>query len=79
MKVVLQNGMRFQHNPLEDGNEFRVEKYDFYGDNKPIWCAVAETPKYPRVSILPLSEICLENYMPMVDGKWVNEPVEYEF
>lgn len=34
MIVKIQEGMRFQHNPIEEGNEF-------HGDNEPIWCAVA--------------------------------------
>ena len=65
--------MRFRHNPIEKGNEFRVAKYGFYGDNDPIWCAVTDKLIYP------LDAICLGNYMPMVDGEWVNEPNEYEF
>lgn len=72
-KVKLQPGMKFQHNPIEKGNEFRVEKYDFYDDGNPIWVAVCGWDMYD------LNDICLENYMPMVDGKWVNEPIEYEF
>jgi len=70
-KVEVKEGMRFQHNPLEKDNEFRVEKYDYYDDGEPIWVAVTDK------CIYPLSEICLSEYMPMVDGKWVNEPVEY--
>lgn len=73
MVVKIKEGMKFQHNPIEEGNEFHVEKYDFYGDNEPIWCAVTEK------LICPLDEICLREYIPMVNGKWVNEPVEYEY
>lgn len=73
MKVKLQDGMRFQHNPLEEGNEFYVKKYDFYDNGELIWCAVNDH------CIYPIDEICLDEYMPMLDGKWVNEPVEYEF
>ena len=71
--VQITDGMKFQHNPLEKGNEFYAKKYDFYDDGKPSWCAVVKN------SIYPLDEICLDNYMPMVDGKWVNEPVEYRY
>lgn len=72
-KIKLTDGMRFQHNPLEEGNEFYTKKYDFYDDGNPIWCAVKGD------CIYPLGEICIDEYMPMVDGKWVNEPVEIVF
>ena len=71
MKVQIKEGMKFQHNHIEEGNEFRVERYDFYDEGEPIWCAV--TDKF----IYPLNEIVLDEYMPMVDGQWVNEPNEY--
>ena len=73
MVIKLTEGMRFQHNPIEEGNEFEVRKYDFYEDGNPIWCAVDEK------NIYPLDEIRLGEYMPMVDGKWVNEPNEFVY
>lgn len=72
-KIKVTDGMRFQHNPIEEGNEFVVKSYDFYDDGEPILCAVADR------CIYPLDEICLNEYIPMVDGKWVNEPIEYEY
>jgi len=75
-KVKLQNGMRFAHRNYDEfqkGNTFTIRKYDFYDDGEEIWCA--ETEK----EIYPLSEIVLENYIPNVDGKWVNDNrIEYE-
>lgn len=71
MVIKLSEGMRFQHNPIEKGNEFTIRKHDFYDDGQPIWCAVTEK------CIYPLSEIILGEYIPMVDGKWINEPNEY--
>ena len=71
--VQVTEGMKFQHNPIEKGNEFEARKYDFYGDGEPIWCAFTEK------CIYPLDEICINEYIPMVDGKWVNEPVEYRY
>lgn len=71
MVIKLSEGMRFQHNPIEKGNEFTIRKYDFYDDGNPIWCAVTEE------FISPSSEIILDAYIPMVDGKWINEPNEY--
>lgn len=73
MKIQIKPGMKFQHNPIQEGNEFKVVEYDFYDDGKPILCAVTDRLIYP------LDEVCLDNYMPMVDGKWVNEPCEYEY
>ena len=73
MKVKIKEGMRFQHNPIEEGNEFEVKKYDYYDDGEPILVAVKGN------CIYPLDEICLGEYMPMVDGVWVNEPCEYEY
>lgn len=80
MTVKIQEGMRFQHNPIEKGNEFEVHKVDFYDDGEPIWCAcVLSKGCKATYECCPLDEICLGNYMPMVDGQWVNEPNEYEF
>lgn len=73
LKVKIEEGMKFQHNPIEEGNEFEVRLYDFYENGEPILCAVS------RYLVYPLDEIELGNYMPMVDGKWVNEPVEYVY
>ena len=70
MKVKLEEGMLFQRKP---GECFTVRKYDFYEDGEPIWCAVCGN------NIYPLSEICLDSYMPFVDGMWVNERNEYEY
>lgn len=70
MKVKLQNGMKFHSN---DGqSEFTIKKIDYYGDNQPIWCAVTDK------SIYPLSEIYLPDYIPQIDGVWINEPNTYE-
>lgn len=71
MKVKLVEGMRFQSIDGKHG-EFTIRKFDYYGDNDPIWCG--EDEKF----IFPLSEIALESYMPLVDGKWINEPNTYE-
>ena len=71
MKIKLANGMKFKSIDGQHG-EFEVKKIDFYGDDEPIWCAVDDN------FIYPLSEIILSSYIPMVDGKWINEPNEYE-
>lgn len=73
LKIRIEEGMRFQHNPYEEGNEFIARKLDYYGDGEPIWCA--ETEEF----LIPLDEIIIENYIPMADGVWVNEPVELEY
>lgn len=72
-KIKVVDGMRFQHNPYDDGNEFVARLYDYYEDGKPIMCAVKSN------CIYPLDEICLDEYIPMVDGVWVNEPCEYDY
>jgi len=78
-KIKVTDGMKFRHNPIQEGNEFEVRLYDFYDDGEPILCAVANLDRYPHVSIMPLDEIILDNYTPLVNGKWIKEPVEYEY
>lgn len=72
MKVTITEGMKFKSIHVEElPNEFIVEKRDYYEDGHPVWCAVTE--KF----VMPLDEIYLPEYMPQVDGKWINEPNEY--
>ena len=70
MKIELKNGMKFQSITGRDG-EFTIRKYDYYGDNNPIWCAFTDN------SIYPLDEIVLSDYIPNVDGLWINEENDY--
>ena len=71
MKIKLVEGMKFKSVDGEHG-EFTIRKYDYYGDDEPIWCG--EDDKF----IFPLSEIYLPSYMPCVNGVWINEKNEYE-
>lgn len=73
MRIKVTDGMEFQHNPIEPGNDFVARLYDYYEDGQLIMCAVKAN------CIYPLTEICLDNYVPKVNGVWVNEPNEYEF
>lgn len=68
MKVEIKEGMKFIS---KDGtHEFTCKKWHFYGDEE-VWCAFAEKEIYP------LDELLLEEYIPQVDGKWINEKNEY--
>lgn len=73
--VKLIDGMLFgsrKYDEYLNGNKFTIRKFDYYDDNEPIWCAETET------EICPLSEIALENYIPQVNGVWVNDSdIEY--
>lgn len=73
MKVKITEGMKFQHISVDKEKAFVVESHDYYGDGEPILCACTDKV------MCPLSEICLENYIPMIDGVWINEPNEYEY
>ena len=71
MKVVVEEGMEFISK--DRTSQFVAKKWDYYGDNEPIWCAFTE--KF----IYPISELVLSSYLPKVNGKWVNEPNELIF
>lgn len=73
MEIKLKEGMKFKSvyvDKAEKGDKFQVAKHDFYGKGK-IWCAVTD------YFIYPLAELTLSDYIPMVDGKWINEPNTY--
>lgn len=69
MKIELKEGMRFQSKDTKEG--FVIRKHDFYGDGELKWCAF--TDKF----IYPIDEIILAEYIPNVDGKWINEENEF--
>lgn len=68
MKVEIKEGMKFIS---KDGtHEFTCKKWNFY-DNEKVRCAFTEKEIYP------LDELILEEYIPQVDGKRINEKNEY--
>lgn len=69
MLIKLKDGMRFKS--CYGKSEFIAKKYDYYGDSEEIWCA------FTKSLIYPLTEIYLDDYMPFVNGKWINEKNEY--
>lgn len=72
MLVRLKEDMKFKSIYADDeDNNFVVKKYDYYGDGEEIWCAFTDSLIYP------LAEIYLDDYMPFVNGKWINEKNEY--
>lgn len=69
MLIEIKEGMNFQD---KEGNyAFQVRKMNYYYENELEWVAV--TTKF----IYPLSEIYLKDYIPNVNGKWINEENEY--
>lgn len=73
MKIQIKEGMKFVLN--EDKSvSFTVVKWHYYDDEE-IWCAFTDD----GVSIYPLSEVILEEYSPVIDGKIINESNEYIF
>ena len=68
MKVKIKEGMKFISKDAT--HEFTCEKWHFYGDEE-IRCA------FTGNDIYPLSELILDEYIPQVDGKWINEKNEY--
>ena len=72
MLIKLKDGMKFKHIGVSDNN-FIVKKYDYYSDHEPIWCA------FTGMVIYPLSEICLDDYIPQIDGRRINEKNRYIF
>lgn len=71
MKVEIKEGMNFIS---KDGqSKFVVKYYDFYGDNTKILCAF--TGKF----IYPLDELLLDEYIPQINGKWINEDNDYVY
>lgn len=69
MLVKLKENMKFRSNDGE--SEFVLKKYDYYGDGNKIWCAFTDKLIYP------LTEIYLDDYIPKVNGKRINEKNEY--
>lgn len=68
MKVEIKEGMKFIS---KDGtHEFTCKKWYFY-DNEKVWCA------FDGKEIYPLYKLILDEYIPQVDGKWINEKNEY--
>ncbi len=68
MLIKLKEGMKFRS---KDGkSEFELRKWHYY-DEEEIWCA------FTGMLIYPLGEIYLDDYIPQVDGKWVNEKNQY--
>lgn len=68
MKVEIKEGMKFISKDAT--HEFACKKRHFYGDEE-VWCAFTEKEIYP------LDELLLEEYIPQVDGKRINEKNEY--
>lgn len=76
MKIEIKVGMKFQHvNPEEvlKGNKFEAVECDYFDNGEPILCA-----NYGNI-IYPLTEIVLTDFIPMIDGKWINELNEYVY
>lgn len=70
MKVEIKEGMKFIS---KDGtHKFTCKKWHFY-DNEEVWCAFTEKEIYP------LDELILEEYIPQINGKWINEDNEYVY
>lgn len=68
MLIRLKENMKFISK--DASHEFTCKKWHFYG-NEEIRCAFTEKEIYP------LNELILEEYIPQVDDKWINEKNEY--
>ena len=69
MLIKLKEGMKFKS--YDGESKFIVKKYDYYGDGEEIRCAFTDSLIYP------LTELYLDDYMPFVNGKWINEKNKY--
>lgn len=69
MLIKLKENMQFRS--YDGESEFYIKKYDYYRNGEKIWCAITEMEMYP------LTEIYLDDYMPKINGKWINEKNEY--
>lgn len=74
-KIKLVEGMKFINKNGDNEDMFEVKKWHFYEElNKDVYCAFTKDGY-----ILPLNEVALEEYFPIIDGKVFNEDYELEY
>lgn len=73
-KIKLMENMYFYNKNGDKKDIFHIRKWHYYEEGKKIWCAFTEDG-----FILPLTEVAINDYSPILYGEIVNEEYELEW
>lgn len=72
-KIKLMENMYFYNKNGDKSDAFYIRKWNYYGEGKKIWCAFTVDG-----FILPMGEIYMNDYSPVLYGETVDEEYELE-